>query len=278
VFVSSSMEELEDERQTIRKVITQIPKFEPAMFEDFGARTEASRKACVEKVEKSDIYLGIFYDRFSEPTAEEYYEAVKLGKDILIYIKEPKKREERLSSFIEELKRKHIISEFRNVVDLEERVRDDLLGVVTREYLKTQSQRMKKQDIAENDKVKIRLALNYLCSINLVDSFMGKKGRSYKVTAKFLGMLAANIVKEFEEVIIKKGKKFEDTKLDDMEMLFAGAIVISILREAKQAIEKHVLAIYVTVLSGLVVGTKSKEKFLIDLKKGLMRASDISSH
>lgn len=272
VFVSSSAE-LEDERKIVRKGIKQIPKFEPIMFEDFGARTEAPRKAYVEEVRKSDIYLGLLYDKFSNPTSEEYYEAADSGKDILIYVKELSegKREEILSRFIGKLKENHTISEFRDVTDLEEKVKNDLLGLLARNYLESQSQKIKKQDIVGIDEEKIEMALNFLSLIGLTEPLLSEKDISYRATRKSREILADILTDQITKDVIKKGKKIEEIELEELEKLGYQATTLTIFQRAKKAIIRDdVLITYANILWMLIMGKGNKEEFLSGLKKVLI--------
>lgn len=272
VFVSSSAE-LEDERQIVRKGIKQIPKFEPIMFEDFGARTEAPRKAYLEEVKKSDIYLGLLHDKFSNPTSEEYYEATDLGKDILIYVKELRegKREEILSRFIEKLKENHTISEFRDVTDLEEKVKNDLLGLLARNYLERQSQKIKKQDIVGIDDEKVEMALNFISLIGLAEPLLTEEDISYRATKKLKEIWADILTDQITKDVIKKGKKIEEIELEELEKLGYNAIIFTIFKRAKKAIiREEVLVTYTTILWKLIMGKGNKEEFLSGLKKVLI--------
>jgi len=142
IFVSSTVTELKDARAIAREAINDF-QFSPLMCEDWGAATESSRKTYLKKIKNSDIYIGIFWKNYSEPTVEEYKEAIKLGKEILLYVKkeENKLRNNNLRQFLIEVKNfdsGHIYYEYDTVVDLKAKIKDNISRIVSKkkaEYL-----------------------------------------------------------------------------------------------------------------------------------------------
>jgi hypothetical protein len=84
VFISSVMREYSEIRNAAKEAVETVNHY-PVMAENFGARPTSPQGACLEGVRESEIYLGIFGQRYSRPTEEEFHEAVSSGKDLLIF-------------------------------------------------------------------------------------------------------------------------------------------------------------------------------------------------
>lgn len=87
VFVSSTMDELAAERNAIRSVLSKNPSLALVMFEDFGARPEGVREAYLSEIMKSKIVIGILWKELSPAVEEELVQALRLSKDLLIFVK-----------------------------------------------------------------------------------------------------------------------------------------------------------------------------------------------
>lgn len=137
IFVSSAFEELKNERVIAREIIAKKFKFTPMMFEDWGANTDASRVTYRQKVVNSDILVLILWREYSAPTEDEFLLADELRKDILVYIKkdEHRNREPKLTKLIDKIKdpqKGYIYYEFDTVLDLSERLQDNISKVISR--------------------------------------------------------------------------------------------------------------------------------------------------
>ncbi len=147
VFVSSTKEDLKEERKAARDAILNLLTihdlpFKPVMFEyEFGSHPSSPKQTSLEYVRDSDIYIGIFGERYGSflpknglsITEREYMEAKKFGKYKLIYVKEVEenKREEKLNDFlkkIEDIEEGHTTGKFENSYELKEKIKDDLLS------------------------------------------------------------------------------------------------------------------------------------------------------
>ena len=62
VFVSSTLEELADERRAVRDAITRL-RLTPVLFE-LGARTHPPRDLYRAYLEQSDVFVGIYGERY----------------------------------------------------------------------------------------------------------------------------------------------------------------------------------------------------------------------
>lgn len=87
VFISSVIRGFEAERAAAKDAVTRL-HLRPVMAEDFGAQPLSPQAACLQGVRESDIYLGIYGERYGyiapssslSATEEEYREAKRLGK------------------------------------------------------------------------------------------------------------------------------------------------------------------------------------------------------
>jgi hypothetical protein len=141
VFISSRLEELEEERKAIEEAVSELWTHEYLPFTIWiweGAREIPSGKhpdnVQSEGVKDSDIYLLILGSEYGDfeyrqsPTHKEYDIACsELEEDsILIYIKEVERREEKLEKWIEEIKDKHTFKSFKNPYQLKDLVKTRL--------------------------------------------------------------------------------------------------------------------------------------------------------
>jgi hypothetical protein len=145
VFISSTYEDLAVHRQAVWQVLKSFNVGVRGM-EEFGARTEGPLETCLAEVEQSDVYLGILafklgsVDSSSEKsfTQLEYEHALKLKKEILIYLADEQESvvkytdididptlREKLQAFKRVLVERHTINRFSAPEDLAEKLRRD---------------------------------------------------------------------------------------------------------------------------------------------------------
>ena len=132
VFVSSSMDELADERQIVKAALDAL-KVEAWVFEeDAHASTESVQQTFLKEIEKDDLYIGLFWKGYGDYTIEEYEHARKLGKDCLIYEKRidlDGQRDPRLQTFLDrvsQVESGHTIRWFNTPDELGECVKEDV--------------------------------------------------------------------------------------------------------------------------------------------------------
>lgn len=132
------MQELDLERIAASEVVFAL-LLEPVMFESFGARPETPRKAFLEELRNSDIYVGIFGKKYSDATEAEYYEALKDKKDVLLYVKEllGQKRDADLEKLIKEISGLHVYRIFKSLDDLRTGLKEDLVRLLSEKYKKS---------------------------------------------------------------------------------------------------------------------------------------------
>jgi hypothetical protein len=144
VFISSKQEELDDERQIAREVVESFD-FEPLMSELREASPNSARSICLQEARKSDVYLGIFAKKYSEPTEAEYKEATKSSVPCLIFVKKMRENEHRdkaLNELLEEIRHPtegRWISNFEHVIELREKMRTSLLRLLTSGFLRARA-------------------------------------------------------------------------------------------------------------------------------------------
>lgn len=142
VFVSSTMDDLRDERTAATDAIENVGA-EPVLFERFGARPEDSRQAYKAEVRRSDIYLGILSGSYGvkqpsgySATHAEYEEAKKHHKELLLFLDDTVPSSERdghLNRWIQELYQQHVLAKYETVDDLKRRIRTSLRLLAQRE-------------------------------------------------------------------------------------------------------------------------------------------------
>lgn len=95
VFISSVTYALKDERNSLARILSVVPPYEPLRFEDFVSQDRSSRDACLAGVDAADVYVLLLGPRYGEPlpdsgfapTEEEFTAAIRQGKPVLVFTK-----------------------------------------------------------------------------------------------------------------------------------------------------------------------------------------------
>jgi predicted ATPase len=133
VFVSSTLKELEPERRAARAAIERL-HLAPVMFE-LGARPHPPRSLYRSYLEQSDIFVGLYWERYGWVAPEEEISGLEDeyrlsgGRPLLIYTKEPAEhREDRLHALLDDIRSDDRTSykSFRTPEELEELLVTDL--------------------------------------------------------------------------------------------------------------------------------------------------------
>ena len=135
-FVSSTIEELREERARIKMALEPLG-LDVFLFElDAGARSESTRHVYTDEVLQCDIYIGLFKHLFSKPTKEEYELASANNKEILIYIFDTSEenRDKDLSHLLTKLSQKHTRKKYISVQEIEKEVRQNVLDLLKRRF------------------------------------------------------------------------------------------------------------------------------------------------
>ena len=132
-FVSSSMEELADERRIVRESLA-AHHIDCWLWEtDAGARPDTPRASFLSELERADLYLGLFWRKLGAYTLEEYERARDLGKPCLIYSKHASSelpRDPSLETFIarlEDVQTGHTVRRFSDAAELRDLIATDVL-------------------------------------------------------------------------------------------------------------------------------------------------------
>lgn len=136
------MREYEDVRAAARQTVISMQQ-DPVMAEDFGAQPTTPQDACLEGVRASDLYVGIFGNRYGyeakstlSATEEEFQEAERLGKPILCFVQEGDKepKQEQFLQRIKNFDEGYQVSFFTNAEDLKLK----LVLAISQELLRTE--------------------------------------------------------------------------------------------------------------------------------------------
>ncbi len=141
VFVSSTLQELAEERIAVKKAIQNIQLI-PVMFE-MGARPHAPRNLYREYLSQSRIFIGLYWDSYGwvapdenvSGLEDEYNRSGNLPK--LIYIKKSNgQRDERLVQLIERIQKDDKVSykTFTNAEELGQLIINDLALLLTERF------------------------------------------------------------------------------------------------------------------------------------------------
>jgi predicted ATPase len=141
VFVSSTLQELAEERAAAREAVTQL-RLAPVMFE-LGARPHPPRELYRAYLDQSHIFIGIYWQRYgwvapgeSISGLEDEYQ-LSSAKPKLIYIKSPApEREQRLKELLDRIRNDDTASykSFSTPTELQELIENDLAVLLSERF------------------------------------------------------------------------------------------------------------------------------------------------
>ena len=158
VFISSTMDDLQEERMAVADAINENIFWESVYAESFTARSESPREVCLEEVGRSHIYIGIFKDRYGYIPSEnnpqgysavvlEYYEAKNNQLPIFIFVdKNGSKRGKKLIEFIKmitDFDKGHWRKEYSTTDELVQFTLEAIKREITKGYVETINTRRK---------------------------------------------------------------------------------------------------------------------------------------
>jgi predicted ATPase len=141
VFVSSTLEELAEERAAARSAIEEL-RLTPVLFE-LGARPHPPRELYRSYLEQSDVFVGIYGERYGwiapgeEISGLEDELRLAAGKPRLLYVKRPAPaREDRLVALIARIEADGAVSyrSFRDAAELGQLLADDLALLLSERF------------------------------------------------------------------------------------------------------------------------------------------------
>ncbi len=141
VFISSSMEELRNEREAVKRAFSRLKRqrlnIRTYMFEtDAGADPNPIPDVWRAALQESNIYVGLFYKKYGKYTIEEFELAQSRALPCFIYVCDYHvsttgvvQREPALQTFLDKLKSYSnlTVSCFKNAYDLEKKVARDFI-------------------------------------------------------------------------------------------------------------------------------------------------------
>ena len=143
VFVSSTLQELAEERAATKEAIQRI-RLTPVMFET-SARPHPPRDLYRAYVAQSDVFIGIYWQRYGwiapnetvSGLEDEYLLAAQMPK--LIYIKHADTREGRLNDLIHRIRDEDKVSyrPFNDAAELEDLIENDIALMLTERFTTT---------------------------------------------------------------------------------------------------------------------------------------------
>jgi predicted ATPase len=146
IFVSSTLQELAEERAAVKDAIEHI-RLTPVMFE-LGARAHPPRDLYRAYLAQSEVFVGIYWQRYGwvapgetvSGLEDEYALASAMPK--LIYIKQATTREARLDELIGRIQSDDKVSyrRFRDAAELKQLVQDDLALMLTERFTSSEAQ------------------------------------------------------------------------------------------------------------------------------------------
>jgi predicted ATPase len=141
VFVSSTLEELAEERQAVARAITAL-RLTPVMFE-LGARPHPPQELYRAYLAQSDVFVGLYWQRYGwvgpgmEISGLEDEFRLSKAYPRLLYVKEPAPdREPRLAEMLASIEAEGSVSyrRFRTARELGRLVRDDLATLLSEQF------------------------------------------------------------------------------------------------------------------------------------------------
>lgn len=140
VFISSTLEELKEERLAAKKAVCNL-HFTPVMFE-LGARPHPPRDLYSAYLAQSHVFIGIYGERYGwivpglDISGLEDEFRLSADHPRLIYIKRPApERDARLGALIDEIKNSGVSCKFfTDAGELSEQIEDDLAVLLTERF------------------------------------------------------------------------------------------------------------------------------------------------
>lgn len=186
IFISSAMVELEQDREIACETINEMT-FNSTMFELFPAMSESPSETYLEKVRECDIFVLLLWKKFTGAVQQEYEEAIKKNKPVLIFLKDLKneeKRQKELVNFISRLQegkeKASIYKEYRELKSLRKQLKE-AIGTEVLRYYEFPKITQTKQELYEMGRMIIGKSYNRLYIFEKTPSlFLGCKGYTDK--------------------------------------------------------------------------------------------------
>jgi predicted ATPase len=140
VFISSTLNELADERRAVREAVERL-RLTPVMFET-GARPHPPRALYRAYLDQSDVFLGIYWKSYGWVAPDETVSGLEdeylLSGDRpkLIYVKSDRQRQPRLAGLLDRIREddRAAYKSFTDADELAELVADDIAVLLTERF------------------------------------------------------------------------------------------------------------------------------------------------
>jgi len=161
VFVSSRIQECNEERTVIQDAITSL-SHQPVLFEHLGAKSYAPRDLYLSRLRDSQAMVAIYRSGYGYVDSangmnisgieDEFLFAKTQGIESLFYVRRSAEdRDPRLSALIKKIESgPYTVSYYDDPQQLRDRVRDDLTALITDKFLRADAQRQALQEDSTN--------------------------------------------------------------------------------------------------------------------------------
>jgi hypothetical protein len=139
VFISSKMQEFRDVREIVEKALEERGINAWVYEEHAGARPGSVEETSLNEVEATEIYVGLFGQKYGLVTAEEFMYARALAKPCFVYIRDKEiSRESRLEQFLAtevcDLTKGVTYAYFDSAIELGRQIADDIMAWLIRSH------------------------------------------------------------------------------------------------------------------------------------------------
>jgi len=141
IFVSGVQKELKQERFAVKGIVSEDTLlkeyFDVFLFEDSPAKSKSAKEIYIDKVQESDIYVGIIGDEYGKTgkgglsaTEQEFHEASKKERFVFIKGANDNKKDKKTQELISEIKNEETgvkYKRFNTVIELKNNIHDCLI-------------------------------------------------------------------------------------------------------------------------------------------------------
>lgn len=215
VFVSSTWLDLQPERKAVEAVLQRMHETKFVGMEYFGSRNEATQRASLGEVDRSQAFIGIIAGRYgSGITEDEYRRARELGLPCFIYIRResvisPEWCETEpnqialLTALKDHLRGQHTISDFSTPQELAAIVTSDIHRWLFDEYLTPRLTKAAGEGLASDLETRI---LEGIRDLNALDQSLLRSGGSSNMVERVM-QLAAQVSLSREAASIARARE-----------------------------------------------------------------------
>ncbi len=134
VFISSVIENLEEERQIAKEAVSNFPVTQPWLFEDTPASTVSPRELYLKKVREADLVIWLVGCKTTQPVIDEIHTCMNEGIGLLAFLLPSGSRDVQTTDLIEEVQDRAKWKEVATSQNLECHIRSALHDEVILHY------------------------------------------------------------------------------------------------------------------------------------------------